>query len=42
MFSAKQEDYWYLFYNVFDWGLNPGPPALEFVPVILMCLLFNL
>ena len=40
MFSAKQGHYWYYFYNVFgmmrlwydavlDWGLNPGPPALE-------------
>ena len=35
MFSAKQGHYWYHFYNVFgmtrlvDWGLNPGPPALE-------------
>ena len=35
MFSAKQGNYWYHFYNVFwydavlDWGLNPGPPALD-------------
>ena len=33
MFSAKQGHYWYHFYNVYDavldWGLNPGPPALE-------------
>ena len=35
MFSAKQGHYWYHFYNVFgmkavlDWGLNPGPPALD-------------
>ena len=35
MFSAKQGNYWYHFYNVFgmttvlDSGLNPGPPALE-------------
>ena len=36
MFSAKQGHYGYHFYNVFgmtdavlDWGLNPGPPALE-------------
>ena len=30
MFSAKQGNYWYHFYNaVLDWGLNPGPPALE-------------
>ena len=35
MFSAKQGHYWYHFYYVFwydavlDWGLNPGPPALE-------------
>ena len=37
MLSAKQENYWYHFYNVLtlwydavlDWGLNPGPPALE-------------
>ena len=40
MFSAKQGHYWYHFYNVFgmmrlwydavlDWGLNPGPPAVE-------------
>ena len=35
MFIAKQGHYWYHFYNVFgmtlvlDWGLNPGPPALE-------------
>ena len=29
MLSAKQGNYWYHFYNVLDWGLNPGPPALE-------------
>ena len=36
MFSAKQGNYWYHFYNfvgmtrsLIDWGLNPGPPALE-------------
>ena len=33
MFSAKQGNYWYHFYNVFgitiDWGLNQGPPALD-------------
>ena len=33
MFSAKQGNYWYHFYNVFgmtrSWGMNPGPPALE-------------
>ena len=29
MLSAKQGYYWYHFYNVLDWGLNPGPPALE-------------
>ena len=29
MFSAKQGNYWYHFYNVLDWGLDPGPPALE-------------
>ena len=35
MSSAKQGNYWYHFYNVFgttqvlDWGLNPGPPALD-------------
>ena len=34
MLSAKQGNYWYHFYNVFgnavlDWGLNPGPPALD-------------
>ena len=35
MFSAKQGNYWYHFYNVFGMkqsltgGLNPGPPALE-------------
>ena len=31
MFSAKQGHYWNLFrYDaVLDWGLNPGPPALE-------------
>ena len=35
MFSAKQGNYWYHFYNVFGmmrsltWRLNPGPPALE-------------
>mgnify|MGYP007133269449 FL=1 len=35
MFIAKQGHYWYHFYNVFgmtlvlDWGLNPGPAALE-------------
>ena len=34
MFSAKQGHYWYHFYNVWydavlDWGLNPGPSALE-------------
>ena len=34
MFSAKQGNYWYHFYNVLydtvlDWGLNPGPPALN-------------
>ena len=34
MLSAKQGKYWYHFYNVWydailDWGLNPGPTALE-------------
>ena len=33
MFSAKQVNYWYHFYNVFgmtrSWGLNPWPPVLE-------------
>ena len=32
MLSAKQGNYGYHFYNVdavFDWGLNPGPPALD-------------
>ena len=31
MFSAKQGNYWYhfLYDAVLDWGLNPGPPALE-------------
>ena len=33
MFSAKQWHYWYHFNNVFDavldWGLNPGPTALD-------------
>ena len=29
MFSAEQGHYWYHFYNVLDWGLNPGPPALK-------------
>ena len=35
MFSAKQENCWYHFYNVFGMTrsligeLNPGPPALE-------------
>ena len=35
MFSAKQWHYWYHFYKVFgydavlNWGLNPGPPALD-------------
>ena len=33
MFGAKQGNYWYHFYNVYDavldWGLNPRPPALE-------------
>ena len=34
MLSAKQGNYWYHFYNVLydavlDWGLNPGPPALN-------------
>ena len=37
MFNVKQGNYWYHFYNliylwydaVLDWGLNPGPPALE-------------
>ena len=35
MFSAKKGHYWYhfllyLWYDaVLDWGLNPGPPALE-------------
>ena len=30
MLSAKQGNYWYHFYNVvLDWGLDPGPPALE-------------
>ena len=35
MFSAKQGNYLVPFYNVFgydavlDWGLNPGPPALD-------------
>ena len=35
MFSVKQGIYWYHFYNVscydavLDWGLNPGPHALE-------------
>ena len=35
MSSAKQGNYWYHCYNVLtydavlDWGLNPGPPALE-------------
>ena len=34
MFSAKQGNYWYHFYNVFgmsvlDWELNPGPPTLD-------------
>ena len=32
MFSALQGNYWYqrLWYDaVLDWGLNPGPPALE-------------
>ena len=34
MFSAKQGNYLYHFYNVvgmtvLDWVLNPGPPAIE-------------
>ena len=35
MFSAKHGHYWYHFFfrlwydAVLDWGLNPGPPALE-------------
>ena len=34
MFSAKQGNYWYHFYNVFGMtrsltGLNPGPPILD-------------
>ena len=34
MLSAKQGNYWYHFYyvwydSVLNWGLNPGPPALE-------------
>ena len=36
LLSAKQEYYWYHFYNVFGMtrsliggGLNPGPPALK-------------
>ena len=41
MFSAKQGQYWYHFYNVFgfyavlDWGLNLGPPALEASSILL-------
>ena len=35
IFSAKQGHYWYYFLKrrwydaVLDWGLNPGPPAVE-------------
>ena len=29
MLSAKQWNYWYHLYNVFDWGLSPKPPVLE-------------
>ena len=29
MFSAKQGNYWYHFYNVLDCGLNPGPPPFK-------------
>ena len=33
MLTAKEGNYWYHFYNVFDavldWGLNLGPPALD-------------
>ena len=31
MLSAKQANYWYHFWYeaVLDWGLNPGPPALD-------------
>ena len=40
MLNAKQRKHWYHFYSlwydaVLDWGLNPGPPALEASPLPL-------
>ena len=41
MLSAKQGHYWYHCYNilwydaVLDWGLNPGPTALEAITIPL-------